>query len=119
MQDVYLGGGTIFASEAASCRASTACRRITARMLPNVAYRNSPIRLIPDAASPFLVCVGKNETAGFLRQHDAFVKAWASDARPLVDASIAGENHFSIIEHLGRRESSLFKTFIPYVLGKR
>jgi arylformamidase len=88
------------------------------RMLPSVANRNSPIRLIPEAASPFVVCVGKNETAGFLRQHKAFVSAWSSEARPLVDASIEGENHFSIIEHLARRESSLFKTFMSYVQGK-
>lgn len=88
------------------------------RMLPSVAYRNSPVRLIPEAASPFIVCVGKNETAGFLRQHKEFVAAWGAETRPLVDASLAGENHFSVIEHLGRSESSLFKTVIPYVLGK-
>jgi arylformamidase len=87
------------------------------RMLPNVAYRNSPIRLIPEAARPLIVCVGKNETAGFLRQHKEFVAAWASETRPLIDASLDGENHFSVIEHLGRSESSLFKTVIPYVAG--
>jgi arylformamidase len=88
------------------------------RMLPSVASRNSPIRLIPDTATPFVVCVGKNETAGFLRQHEAFVRAWASERRPLMDASIEGENHFSVIEHLGSRESPLFKTVIGHVQGK-
>jgi arylformamidase len=87
------------------------------RMLPNVAYRNSPIRLIPDAANPLTVCVGGNETPGFLRQHKAFVGAWASETRPLTDASIAGENHFSIIEHLGRADSPLFETVASNVLN--
>jgi len=86
------------------------------RMLPSVAYCNSPIRLIPESASPLVVCVGKNETAGFLRQHKDFVAAWASDARPLIDASLDGENHFSVIEHLGRSESPLFRTVIAKLL---
>jgi arylformamidase len=88
------------------------------RLLPSVAYRNSPIRLIPEAASPFVVCVGKNETAGFLRQHKEFVAAWASDTRPLIDASLDGENHFSVIGRLGQSDSPLFKTFLSYVLDK-
>ena len=87
------------------------------RMLPDVVEANSPIKLIPKAASPFVVCVGRNETPGFLRQHDAFVKAWASDSRPLVDASMDGENHFGIIEQLSNPESPLFQATIQNVLG--
>ena len=87
------------------------------RMLPTVAYRNSPIRLIPDRASPFVVCVGGNETPGFLRQHRAFVDAWASPERPLTDASLKAENHFSVIGQLANIESTLFKTVSTNVLG--
>jgi arylformamidase len=85
------------------------------RLLPDVAVANSPLRYIPETAPPVIACVGGNETRGFHRQHDAFVNAWRAPSRPLIDASIPGENHFSIIEHLGNAESSLFKTFIDYV----
>ena len=87
------------------------------RMLASVAYRNSPIRLIPDRAKPFVVCVGGKETPGFLRQHRAFVEAWASPDRPLADASLAGENHFSVIGELANPESALFKAVIPNIFA--
>lgn len=87
------------------------------RLLPGVACENSPVRLLPDRAPPFIICVGKNETAGFLRQHDVIVKAWPSATRPVVDASLAGENHFSVIERLAQDDSPLFKTVFEYVSG--
>lgn len=87
------------------------------RMLPDVAHRNSPIRLIPLTSSPLVVCVGGNETRGFHRQHNAFMAAWSAPSRPLIDASIVGENHFSIIEQLGKAESPLFKTCMSLING--
>ena len=80
------------------------------RLLPEVARRNSPIHRIPVAASPFIVCVGGDETKGFQRQHKAFTSAWSAPSRPLIEVSLPGENHFSVIGQLGRADSPLFKT---------
>jgi arylformamidase len=79
------------------------------RLLPEVAYRNSPIRLLPPRSSPLVVCVGGAETRGFHRQHNAFMKAWTASSRPTIDASLPGENHFSVIERLGDADSPLFQ----------
>jgi arylformamidase len=87
------------------------------RMLPEVAHRNSPIHHIPPTSSPLIVCVGGNETKGFHRQHKAFTSAWSAPGRPLIDASIPGENHFSVIGHLGKAGSPLFKTCMKQLEG--
>ncbi|TCV69319.1 alpha/beta hydrolase [Neorhizobium sp. S3-V5DH] len=87
------------------------------RMLPEEARQNSPVHLIPVAASPLIVSVGRAETAGFVRQHTAFVDAWQSERRPLLDASLDGENHFSVIEKFGDSSSELFEVFWEQING--
>ena len=88
------------------------------RMLPEVARRNSPLRQIPETSSPLILCVGGNETKGFHRQHKAFKEAWNSSSRPLIDASIPGENHFSVIERLAEADSAVFKASLNCIFGR-
>lgn len=85
------------------------------RLLPDVAHRNSPIRLALRTAPPLVLCVGGAETKGFLHQHNAFMNAWPSAERPTINASLPGENHFSVIERLAIAESPLFKAAMRFI----
>ena len=68
----------------------------------------SPLHGLDSAAPPpLLVAVGGDESEEFLRQQAVFIDAW--QAQGFVGAALAmpGSNHFSIVDALGRADTSL------------
>jgi arylformamidase len=72
-----------------------------------VAAHNSPIRHLPAAAPPVILCVGSEETAEFLRQQQEFAAAWVAQGHALDIVPAPGLQHFSVVEELARPGSPL------------
>jgi arylformamidase len=71
------------------------------------AHRNSPVRHIAKAGCPLVVAWSERDTREFIRQSTEFGRAWMDagfDCRLIAEP---GENHFSVINLLGRPGSSL------------
>lgn len=81
------------------------------KMRRDTAHRASPIRAIRPSKAIFLACVGADELSGFHWQHEQFAAACAQAKLNLVDVSMPGRHHFSVIDALGDPDSTLFKTF--------
>jgi arylformamidase len=79
------------------------------RMATLAAEQNSPIDMVERNPVRHIACVGKSETSGFLWQHNLLLEVCAARGVPVVDASIEGKNHFSVIDELARPESAVFQ----------
>src|SRR5690606_36141629 len=66
--------------------------------------RISPIRHLPEQSAPLLLSVGADELPELRRQSAEYWCAWAMRGLPGMMASMAGENHFSIVEDFARPE---------------
>ncbi|CAN7730206.1 alpha/beta hydrolase [Variovorax sp. LjRoot84] len=70
----------------------------------------SPIDMIRPSAVKHILCVGAAETAGFLWQHETFVKLCKRRGLVVEDLRLAGEHHFSVVDQVANAESELFKS---------
>ncbi|MFM9972213.1 MAG: alpha/beta hydrolase [Burkholderiales bacterium] len=68
----------------------------------------SPALLPPATESPLHLIVGGGETAGFLFQHDLMRDKWKSCLAE--DITMAGDNHFTVLENLTDAESQVFQS---------
>ena len=81
----------------------------------DVALRNSPMFMRPTTRSPVLVTVGASETKGWINQSIDYAGVLRRHDVP-VDVLLApGQNHFSIAESLGNRDSAVVEAIIPYL----
>jgi arylformamidase len=77
---------------------------------PETAARASPLLWPPPPADRTLVAaVGGDETSEFHRQSRAMTERWASAGVTTEYLSIAGANHFTVVDELTRADSALFR----------
>ena len=81
------------------------------------AARNSPIRHMPDRASPMIAAVGANETDEFVRQSREFAAAWQARGLPGEYLALPGLHHFDIILELGKADAPLTRTMLVLMTG--
>ena len=60
--------------------------------------RMSPIRHVPDRASPLTVTLGGDESAEFHRQSETFLAAWTEKGLDGHYLDLPGRNHFTVLE---------------------
>ena len=58
----------------------------------------SPIRHIPDRASPLIVTFGGDESSEFRRQSESFLAAWTAKGLDGRYLDLPGRNHFTVLE---------------------
>ena len=68
----------------------------------------SPIRTVPRAAGPLVLAVGAGEGEEFERQQTDYAAAWRAAGLSCREMVLQGENHFSIIDGIGREGTELF-----------
>lgn len=71
------------------------------------ARRNSPLLLPPQCRSPLIVSVGGAESDEYHAQSRDFAAAWSAQGLPITTLTIAGANHFSILDSLVGRDGEL------------
>ena len=84
----------------------------TLRLTAEEIDRMSPIRRIPDRASPLIVTLGGDESAEFHRQSESFLAAWTErglDGRYL---DLPGHNHFTVLEEYMDPNSALCRSIL-------
>jgi arylformamidase len=83
------------------------------RLDPETAAAVSPLLWPPPPAGCTLVAaVGAEETPEFHRQSRAITERWANDGVATEYLSIAGTNHFTVVDELTRPESALFTRMV-------
>ena len=82
---------------------------VQVRLDPETAALASPLYWRPPRGGRTLVAaVGEDESSEFHRQSRAMVEAWVTAGVHTEYLSIAGTNHFTIVEELANRDSALF-----------
>ncbi|MEX0343376.1 MAG: alpha/beta hydrolase [Rhizobiaceae bacterium] len=79
------------------------------------AMRNSPIRHLPTAGCPILVCWGGTETDEFKRQSHDFANDWKSLGFPCDSFEIGDGNHFDIILDLNDPKRDLCRRTLELI----
>jgi arylformamidase len=80
------------------------------RLTAKSATKVSPAFMPPATNAPFFTAVGGKENEGFHIQNALIAKKWGR-ARS-ADVACPGENHFTILDQLCKRESSLFSAVV-------
>lgn len=73
------------------------------------ARRNSPIHVAPAARCPVFLTVGGRESSEYHRQQASLAEAWRGSCPKLEATASDGDDHFSIVGHLGKSDSALFR----------
>ncbi len=84
----------------------------TLRLSAGEIDRMSPIRQVPDRASPLIVTFGGDESAEFRRQSESFLATWTGrglDGRYL---DLPGRNHFTVLEEYMDPGSALCRSIL-------
>ena len=68
----------------------------------------SPLRNVPRTAGPMVFAVGTGEGPEFGRQQADYAAAWRAAGLSCREMLLQGENHFSIIDGIGREGTELF-----------
>ena len=68
------------------------------RLTPDEIHRMSPIRHVPDRASPLTVTFGGDESAEFRRQSETFLAAWTGKGLDGRYLDLPSRNHFTVLE---------------------
>lgn len=82
------------------------------------ARRNSPIHAAPAVRCPVLLAVGGRESPEFQRQQESFAEAWRGHCAGLETMIADGDDHFTIVRHLGRPDSALFRAVAHLARGE-
>ena len=84
----------------------------TLRLTADEVDRMSPIRHIPDSASPLIVTFGGDESAEFRRQSESFLAAWTEKGLDGRYLDLPGRNHFTVLEDYVDRGSPLCRSIL-------
>ncbi len=79
------------------------------------AWRNSPIRHIPEHGCPLIVGVGALETDEFRRQPREFVDAWRAQGLECHFVEMAGRHHFTVNDEMKDPDSALVAPFLGWM----
>ena len=79
------------------------------------ARRNSPILARPHCRVPLLLAVGGDESSEFHRQSREFANVWSGQGVPTRYHSIAGLNHFTLLEQLAVPGSELLQSVLETI----
>jgi arylformamidase len=82
------------------------------------ARRNSPIHAAPAVRCPVLLAVGGRESPEFHRQQVSFADAWRGPCAGMETMISDGDDHFSIVGHLGDPGSALFRAIARLARGE-
>ena len=74
--------------------------------------RMSPIRHVPDRASPLIVTLGGDESAEFHRQSETFLAAWTEKGLDGRYLDLPGRNHFTVLEDYMASGSPLCRSIL-------
>ena len=74
--------------------------------------RMSPIRHIPDRASPLIVTFGGDESAEFRRQSESFLTAWTAKGLDGRYLDLPGRDHFAVLEDYMDPDSPLCRSIL-------
>ena len=81
------------------------------------ARRNSPTHVAPAVRCPVLLSVGGRESDEYHRQQQSFAQAWRGHGMKLDAMVLDGDDHFSIVGHLGNPDSALFRAVARLARG--
>lgn len=81
------------------------------------AKRNSPIHAVPSIRCPVLLAMGGRESPEFHRQQTSFADAWRGQCASMAAVVSEGDDHFSIVGHLGKPDSALFRAIARLARG--
>jgi len=81
------------------------------------AARNSPIRHLPSTSPPLTVVVGGGELPEMRRQSADFAAARRGRGLPGGFFEVAGEDHFTIMEHMARPDGALAQHMEELIFG--
>ncbi len=84
----------------------------TLRLTPEEVDRMSPIRHLPDQASPLIVTLGGEESAEFHRQSEAYLAAWTGSGLQGHYVDLPGHNHFTVLEEYREPNSVLCRAML-------
>ncbi|MHB1217075.1 MAG: alpha/beta hydrolase [Alphaproteobacteria bacterium] len=79
--------------------------------------RNSPIHAAPSVRCPVLLAVGGRESPEFHRQQASFADAWRGQCAGMETVISDGDDHFTIVGHLGKPDSALFRAVARLARG--
>ncbi len=82
------------------------------RLTPEEIDRMSPIRHIPDRASPLIVTFGGDESSEFRRQSESFLAAWTGKGLDGRYLDLPGRNHFTVLEDYINPDSPLCRSIL-------
>ena len=82
------------------------------RLTPEEIDRMSPIRHIPDRASPLIVTFGGDESSEFRRQSESFLAAWTAKGLDGRYLDLPGRNHFTVLEDYMDPDSPLCRSIL-------
>ena len=82
------------------------------RLTADEVDRMSPIRHVPDRASPLIVTFGGDESAEFRRQSEAFLAAWTGNGLDGRYLDLPGRNHFTVLEDYMESGSPLCRSIL-------
>jgi arylformamidase len=86
---------------------------VATRLDPATASAASPLLWAPPPPGRVLVtAVGGDETGEFHRQSRAVTERWGAAGVATEQLTVAGANHFTIIDELARPESALFRRIV-------
>ena len=86
-------------------------------MNQEIAYRNSPVRLLPPIQCPLVIAVGSDETEEFLDQSRELYAAW-KEAVPAEMVEVRGLNHYSIVETIMDPQSVLHQAMLRLLFAR-
>ncbi len=79
--------------------------------------RCSPLFHVTDAMPPSWLIAGANETPEFHRQADAFAEAVQARGNKIERISLAGDNHFTVMDGFNDPQSQLFQLICDLAAG--
>ena len=85
------------------------------RLTPDEIDRTSPIRHIPDRASPLIVTFGGDESEEFRRQSESFLAAWTAKGLDGRYLDLPGRNRFTVLEDYMDPDSPLCRSILRQV----
>jgi arylformamidase len=87
------------------------------RLDAEMARRNSPVYLVPGAASPLILAVGGGESNEFHRQQREYAARWQAAGLALEEVVPPGLDHFGVMDDFAASEGAVFQALARLIAG--